>query len=88
MDGLIDGLGDDLRVADGVGAVLVDPGVQGRHIHLSDFFTLSSPACKATAPVRPPKKASRGSKGETRSKEPKNVGQSPPCPPHVPLALP
>ena len=40
--GLIDGLSDDLRMTDGVRAVLVNPRVKGGHIHIAYFLTLPS----------------------------------------------
>ena len=40
--GLIDGLRDDLRMTDGVRAVLVHPRVKGGHIHIAYLFTLPS----------------------------------------------
>ena len=70
--GLIDGLCDDLRMTDGVRAVLVYPRVKGGHIHIVISSPSPATACRATAPVRPPKKASRGSKGATRSNERRN----------------
>ena len=40
--GLVDGLRDDLRMTDGVRAVLVHPRVQGGHIHIAYFLALPS----------------------------------------------
>ena len=53
---LIDGLSDDLRMTDGVTAVLVYPRVKGGDINVAYFLALTSRAYRATAPVRPPKK--------------------------------
>ena len=40
--GLIDGLRDDLRMTNGVRAVLVHPRVKGGHIHVAYFLALPS----------------------------------------------
>ena len=40
--GLVDALSDDLLMADGVGAVLVDPRVKGGDIHIVYFLALPS----------------------------------------------
>ena len=40
--GLIDGLCDDLRMTDGVRAVLIHPQVKGGHIHIAYFLALPS----------------------------------------------
>ena len=42
FQGLVSGLRDDPRMPDGIGTVLVDPWVQGGHIHIAYFFPLSS----------------------------------------------
>ena len=42
IQGLVGGLGDDFRMPNGVRAVFVDPWVQGGHIHIAYFLSLSS----------------------------------------------
>ena len=40
--GLVDGLGGDLRMTDGVRTVFVHPPVKGGHIHVAYFLALPS----------------------------------------------
>ena len=42
LQGLVSGLRDDVWMPDGVGTVLIHPRVQGGHIHIAYFLTLSS----------------------------------------------
>ena len=42
IQGLVDGLGDDLRMTNGVRRVLVHPRVKGGDIHITYFFPLPS----------------------------------------------
>ena len=53
---------DGIFVPDGIFVLLVDGGVEGRDIHVPNFFPLIFVHLghKRTALVRPPKKASRG----------------------------
>ena len=66
---LIDGPRDDLQMNDGVRAVLIHPRVKGGHIHIGYFLTLPSYSMQGHGACSTPKKASRGSKGATRSNE-------------------
>jgi len=70
LQGLLDGLSDDLRMADGVGAVLVYPRVKGGDIHVAYFLTFPSHGMQShrTCPSTK-KRPSRGSRGFTRSNE-------------------
>ena len=56
VNGLIVRVGVDLRMSDGVGTVLVDPGIQRRGIHITYLLTLSSHGMQGhstgTAPKR------------------------------------
>ena len=67
--GLIDVLRNDLQMNDGVRAVLIHPRVKGGHIHIGYFLTLPSHSMQGHGACSTPKKASRGSKGATRSNE-------------------
>ena len=66
---LVDGLCDDLRVTNGIGAVLVHLWVKRGDIHIPHIFTLPSHGMQSDRACSPPRKASRGSMGATRSKE-------------------
>ena len=61
--GVVDGLSDDLRMADGVGAVLVDPRVKGGDIHIVYFFTLPSHSMQGHRACSPPKEGLAGFQG-------------------------
>ena len=41
VDVLVSGVGEDLGMSNGVFASLVDPRVQGSHIHVFDLFALA-----------------------------------------------
>ena len=58
--GLIDGLSDDLRMTDGVRAVLVHPRVQGGDIHIAYFLALPSHSMQSHCTCSAPKKRPRG----------------------------
>ena len=70
---LVDGVGDDARMTDGINARLVDPGVQRRHVDIQNGLVDATKEWRDTAPLRPPKKASLGSRGGTNSRVDRNA---------------
>ena len=61
--GLVDGVRDDLRMTDGVRAVLVHPRVKGRQIHVAYFLALPSHSMQGHRPCWPPKEGLAGFQG-------------------------
>ena len=72
FQGLVGGLSDDPWMTDGVRTVFVDPWVKGGDIHIAYLFILPSHGMQGYGTGSTSKKASRGSRGATRSKEPRN----------------
>ena len=64
--GLIDGLRDDLRMTDGVRAVLVHPRVKGGHIHIAYLFTLPSHSMQGHGASSTPKEGLAGFQGRDK----------------------
>ena len=64
--GLIDGLRDDLRMTDGVRAVLVHPRVQGGDIHIEYFLALPSHIMQGHGACSTPKEGLAGFQGRDK----------------------
>ena len=64
--GLIDGLSDDLRMTDGVRAVLVHPRVQGGDIHTAYFLALPSHSMQGHGACSTPKEGPEGFQGRDK----------------------
>ena len=58
--GLVDGLGDDLRMTDGVRTVFVHPPVKGGHIHVAYFLALPSHSMQGHCACLSPKEGLAG----------------------------
>ena len=63
FQGLVDGLGDDVWMPNGVRAVFVDPRVQGGHIHIAYFLTLSNHGMQSHCTGSTPKEGLTGFQG-------------------------
>ena len=68
LQGLVDGLRDDLRMTDGVRAVLVHPRVKGGHIHIAYLFTLPSQNMQGHGVCSTPKEGLAGFQGRDKIK--------------------
>ena len=66
VQGLVYGLRDDLRMTDGVRAVLVNPRVKGGHIHIAYLFTLPSHSMQGHGACSTPKEGLAGFQGRDK----------------------
>ena len=63
LDVLVDGVGDDARMTDGINARLVDPGVQRRHVRIQNGLVVRRQRMERHGAHSPPEKGISGFKG-------------------------